>query len=57
MSHYFCRIFPHKIAKLKREKYEKLVAKSPQTYFVEEKKKPRISLKNLFHLKSNKKYN
>ena len=56
MSQYLCRIFPHKIAKLKREKYEQLVAKSPQTYFIE-KKKPKISLKNLFHLKSNKKYN
>ena len=48
------RVFPHKIAKLKRERYESLIAKSPQTYFVEPKKKPRMSLNNLFHLSKSK---
>ena len=44
MSQYLCRIFPHKIAKLKREKYEQLVAKSPQTYFIEKKKPKKESV-------------
>ena len=41
-----------RINKLKRDRYDALIKKSPITYFVEKKKKTKISLKQLFHLPS-----
>jgi hypothetical protein len=39
-----------RFAKLKQDRYDELIKKSPPTYYEPPKKKPRISLKNLFHL-------
>ena len=40
----------YRFAKLKRDRYDELIKKSPPTYYEPPKKKPRISLNNLFHL-------
>ena len=39
-----------KFTKLKRDRYEELIKKSPITYYTPPPKKPPISLKNLFYL-------
>ena len=55
MKYNLAKLNDKQIDRFKKDRYDALLRKCPQTYFTEEKKKPRISLKELFYSCAGKK--